>query len=285
MKVLYLLNESPFYMQMAWFSIQTLRKYNKNIKVEILYVCDKQKDNRYSPVLFDFGIENFTKESFVESTKIFDVDFNFVHDIDLKEEKGYHPLHRIAFQNVDDDQILLLDADTFIFGDLSPFFNALNYHDLVADMNEWGRWGNTFPYQGFNFCPFNSGVVLFNKGLLREYGKQVYDLSMAVKGNEHPVGKWMEDYERCEGSNGKGGREEIAFTLFVLDNKINYRLSTFREIQTTRRFMDCLIHHTQTPNYIRFWKKYFSSGDFKSNIKLNQKLFGLKTKYIHEKEK
>jgi len=275
MKILYLLNESPFYMQMAWFSIYTLRKFNKDIKVEILYVCDNQKDNRYSPVNFDFGLDIFSKDTFVESLKKFDVEFNFVHDLDLKEEKGYHPIHRIAFQNVEDDQILLLDADTFIFGDLTPFFNALNYHDLVADINEWGRWGNNFPYNGLDVTPFNSGVVLFNKGLLRDYGRQVYDLSMSVKGIDHPVGRWMADYEKFEGSNGKGGREEIAFTLFVLDNKINFRHSTFREIQTTRRFTDCLIHHTQTPNYIRFWKKYFRSGDFKSNLKL-------KCVYLHK---
>ena len=281
MKILYILNESSFYMQMAWFSICTVRKFNPNIPIEILYICDKGRDNRHIGGLerYNFGIKKFNRQTFVNDCKVFNVNFNFVYDLDMREESGYHPLQRVAFSQVEDDQILLLDADTFIFEDVRPFFDSLKYHDMVVDLNAWGHWGGEFQNNGRMISPFNSGVVLFNNGILQEYGRQVYDLSMKVKGDDHPVGKWLSEYQNFEGTFGKLGREEIAFTLFVYDNNIKFRLSKFREIQTNSIMCKTKIHHTQTQNYIKYWRKYFKSGVFKPHLNLKYKLFSQKGKY------
>jgi hypothetical protein len=150
---------------------------------------------------------------------------------------------------------------------------------MVMDKNEWGHFGGKFPYHGQMISPFNSGVVLFNNGILQEYGRQVYDLSMKVKGNDHPVGNWLDKYQKYEGSKGKLGREEIAFTLFVYDNKINFRYSNPKEIQTSKCFCKTMIHHTHTQNYIKYWRKYFKSGVFKPYLNLKYKLFSQKGKY------
>ena len=264
MKVLYFLNESPFYLKMAYFSLYTLRKYNPDIPIEILLVLDNQKENRFIGKLqeFDFGIDLPDVNSFIKYCEKYKVNFTVINDLDMKEESGYHPLQRMAFTRVAEDQILLLDADTFIFDDVSPFFQALKYHDLVADITDWGRWNKFLKYEDKLMNPFNSGVVLFQKGLLQEYGKQVYDISMKLKSEDHPYGRWLFELENKENSSGKLGREEIAFAFFVYNNKINFRLSTFREIQTNNRLYNTLIHHTQTQNYIRYWKMYFGKGHF-----------------------
>jgi hypothetical protein len=281
MKVLYILNESSFYMKMALFSISTLRKYNDSIPIEVLYICDNGRDNRLIGYLnySEFNIESLDKISFFKKCKKFNVKLIVVDDIDLHDENGYHPVQRKEFVRIADDKILLLDADTFIFGDVSCMFDSLNNYDMVMDKNEWGHFGGKFPYHGQMISPFNSGVVLFNNGILQEYGRQVYDLSMKVKGNDHPVGNWLDKYQKYEGSKGKLGREEIAFTLFVYDNKINFRYSNPKEIQTSKCFCKTMIHHTHTQNYIKYWRKYFKSGVFKPYLNLKYKLFSQKGKY------
>ena len=259
---------------MAWFSISTIRNYNKDIPIHILFICDDGRENRYIAGLenYNFGIERFCRDSFQKSCSEFGVKFQFVHDLDMKEEVGFHPLQRIAFSLVEDDQILLMDADTFVFGDVAPFFDALKYHDVIVDMNAWGHWGGRIPYKDKKMEAFNSGVVLFNKGILQEYGRQVYDLSLKIKYDNHPVGKWLTEYQKYENTHGKLGREEIAFGLFLYENEINFRLSNYTEIQTNKIMCKTLIHHTQTQNYIKYWKKYFRSGFFKPHMKLKCQL-------------
>lgn len=278
MKVLYILNEASFYMQMAYVSLGTLREYNKDIPVEILMVLDGQRDNRYIGRIDKNNIagQQFDIKSFVESCERYKVEFTYIKDLDLKEEKGFHPVQRMAFSQVKDDQILLLDADTFVMGDVEPFFDSLNQHDLVADLNAWGQYGYKIPYGQYELPAFNSGVVLFNRGILNEYGKQVYDLCLKVKGNEHPIGKWLTEAQRQEGSQGKLGREEAAFSLFVHENKINYRLSSPKEIQTNDIRCKTMIHHTQVQNYLKYWGKYFRTGTYEPVPKINRKIFGSK---------
>lgn len=276
MKVLYILNESPFYLQLAYFSISTLRKYNRHIPIEILMVLDKQKDNRFIGKFahFDFGIKKFDVKSFKETMEIFDVQFTFIENLDMKEEKGYAPVQRMAFTQVSDDQILLLDADTFIMGDVEPFFEELKYHDLIADLTAWGQWGGKIPFNGTNIYSINSGVVLFNYGLLNEYGRQVYDLSLSIKGETHQIGQWLTEHQKKEGTFGKLGREELGFALFIHENNINFRLSKKGEIQTNELKHQTLIHHTQTQNYCRYWQKYFKSGQFEPFILKRKSVIG-----------
>lgn len=274
MKVLYILNESPFYLQLAWFSISTLRLHNKKIPIEILMVLDNQADNRYIGKFahFDFGTQKFDVQSFVEAVKVFDVQFNFIKNLDMKEEKGYISAQRMAFTEVPDDQILLLDADTFVMGDVEPLFEELRHHDIIADLTIWGQHGGKIPYLNKQINSINSGVVLFNYGLLNEYGRQVYDLSLRIKGETDPTGRWFSELQKNRGEVGKLGREEIGFAVFIHENKINFRLSKSHEIQTNELKHKTLIHHTQTQNYCRYWQKYFKSGKFEPFVPLEKSL-------------
>lgn len=69
---------------------------------------------------------------------------------------------KLSIINVDADEILFLDSDTYILEDLSPTFELLKRFDLVAKQDWSGR-----PYQ-LNGVPesypeFNTGVMLFRK--------------------------------------------------------------------------------------------------------------------------
>ena len=169
MKVLYILNDSCFYRKVCWFSVNSLRTYNKTIEVEILYICDNGRDHRAIANLneIDLGIHNFTREQFVEEMSRFNVVFRFVYDCDLGEENGFNSAERVEFARVRGRDILLLDSDTIIFSDVEPLFEHLRDYDVVADRTEWGAHGGKIPLFGSLVTPFNSGVVLFKGDLLQ----------------------------------------------------------------------------------------------------------------------
>lgn len=266
MKVLYILNESCFYMRLAWFSLTTLRKYNPDIPVEILFICDNKRDNRFLGRLekLDMGIPWFNKTMFFEECKHLRVQLNIVENIEMGEEKGFHSSQRKEFVRVEGEQILLLDADTFIFDDISCLFDGLKDYDVIIDQNEWSNFGNRFPFMGKYQRPFNSGVVLFGKGLLQEYGKQVFDLCVAIKHERHPVGKWLGEYESDKNIViPKLSREEFALTVFILENKINFRFFKPHEVQTGKLTGRARIYHSMTQYWPAAWQKFFKNGVFK----------------------
>ena len=252
-------------MRVAWFSLHTLRKYNPKIPVEILFVKDNKRENRFLGRLerLDLGIPWFNRQMFFKECKKLNVSLNVVENIDMGDEEGFHSAQRKAFTQVEGDEILLLDADTFIFSDISHLFNELKYYDILIDKNEWGNHGNRFPFMGRFYSPFNSGVVLFGKGLLQEYGSKVYDLCLQIKYEKHPVGKWLGKYEDSQKVLiPKLSREEFAMTVFILENQINYRFFRGDEVQTSKYRTRTRIYHTTTQYWPAAWQKFFKKGQF-----------------------
>jgi len=275
-------------MRVAWFSLFTLRKYNPDIQVEILYICDNKRENRFLGRLerLDLGVPWFNRDLFFRECKKFNVSLNVIQNLDMGEEEGFHSAQRQAFQYVKGQEILLIDADTFIFSDISVLFKELKYNDIVIDQNEWGSSGYRFPFLGKQHSPFNSGVVLFGQGLLQEYGAKVYDLCLAVKHETHPVGVWLGEYE--ENQNvliPKLSREEFALTIFILENNLKYRLFRSDEVQTSKYRCRTRIYHTTTQYWPAAWQKFFRKGQFCPPFNYRPKFCTISNKYFHEKEK
>ena len=277
MKVLYILNDSCFYRRMCWFSINSLRFYNKSIEIEILYICDNGKDNRKIANLndFDLGIPWFTREMFIEEMSKFNVIFRFVYDCDLGEESGFPSAQRKEFTKVNGKDILLLDSDTFIFDDIEPLFLHTDNAEIVASKTEWGECGGIMPILGTNLSPFNSGVVLFKDNLLQKYGAAVYDLILEIKYEKTDLGKWYGDYERKYSPKEayKLGREEIAFSNWVIKEKLKYKYFDQSEVQTVNYKSKTIIYHTMTQNWLQQWVKFYRGRKFLPPKKLNKRLF------------
>jgi len=186
-------------------------------------------------------------------------------NFDFGSESGYAYAHRAAFAFAPNDKTLLMDADTFVFRDLSPMFDLLNGIDFIADKNMFGE-RTLLEYRGKQIRPFNSGVVLWGEGLLREYGKSVHSLCCDLRDGKHSLSDWL--YKNSS-TNPPLGREELACSIFVIDQGLRYRYFAKSEVQTENYLGGCAIYHTLTHNwpnsYFRFRgiEQYF----YKKNIK------------------
>lgn len=268
MKILYILNESPYYNQIILHSLLSVRIHNPKIQIEILYVHDKQKDSRFKTN----DLLNFNE--FYSTCKKLNVSLISINDLDMGEEAGFHPVQRQAFAQVpDNDNILLLDSDTFIFGDVKNFEHNLKHHEMIMDLTTWSKNRRKLFLDNESLPIYNSGVVLSKAGLLQEYGKQVYGLCMELKSDTTLNGMEYKKIEDAERTKDKLGREEIAFNLFVKRHKISHRPAKNYEIQTEHLTCNTLILHTMFQNYQKFYKRFVKKGRFIPPFKLPRKIF------------
>lgn len=276
MQALYILNDSCFYRRLCWFSISMLRHYNKTLPIQILYICDNGRDHRhianYNEV--DLGIPWFTREMFFEEISKFNVQLNLVHDCDLGEENGFFSAQRQEFTKAKGEDILLIDSDTFIFDDIEPLFDNLKYFDIIADKTEWGAHGGQLNIYGQLVHPFNSGVVLFKKDLLQQYGAVVNELCLEIKHEKNDLGRWYGEFLQIKNEGPeKTGREELGLTSWVVKNNLKYRYFDSKEVQTVKLNNSTMIYHTMTQNWFTAWSKYFKGGKFCPPKKLHKRLF------------
>lgn len=233
---------------MAFFSLQTLRKYNPCFPVRVYFIKDNRRDSRNLKNL-KYKINYVSQQKFFNFCDKQDIEIVEYQNLDLKEETGYFSAQRIVFADCLEEKVLLLDSDTFIFGDVAELFDIYKSYDFVATPNTWGRHKNIF-YKGVEFKPVNSGVVLWNNWNFKKYGENVYDYCIGLKKKIHPMGEFI----YAESPNG-GGREELAASLFVIDNNLKYAYFKSEHVQTEEYLSKTRIFHTLTPR----WHHYFST--------------------------
>jgi len=246
MEVLYILNENPYYLKMALTSLSSLRRYNPELKTTVIFVEDNCRDNRDISIS---GIRPEKKENFFAFCKENKIEVDIYQNVDLKEENGYYSAQRMLFKNYKSEKILLLDADTIIFEEISSLFDKYKNKDIVATTNTFGDYYN-LNWNEKEIKPLNSGVVIFNNGLLSIYGEKLLEYTIALKNKSHPLSEWL--YSVSPEANG---REELAFSLFVLDNNLNYEYFEKSEVQKEFLISNTKIFHTLTPNWANFISK------------------------------
>jgi hypothetical protein len=78
------------------------------------------------------------------------------------------PIDKLLAYEAPYDEIVFLDTDTYITGDLTPIFDLLAMHDmaLLQDVNR--GWNYELPGLPLTFSEFNTGVLAFRKSPLVE---------------------------------------------------------------------------------------------------------------------
>ena len=249
---LYLVNEEPSYIGMLSLSLKQLRQYNPNVSVVVYYVQDGRRDTR------QIGTQKIRQatqhlpgdyHSFVELCKELDVEIRVRKP---PQKESYFSLHRILLQEVEDQTVLLLDGDTFFYGNIEQFPEIYSGFDFVATPNNWGMV-NPVPGLDPNFKSFNSGVVLCQNGTLKRWADTIGDYCDRLKNREHPLSEWLWSVsENC------AGREELAASLFILDHGLKYTYFEDQHVQMGQHIGETLILHTLTPNWLEFYNKYFA---------------------------
>jgi hypothetical protein len=243
MEALYILNENAYYLRMALTSLSSLRKYNPELKTTIIFVEDNCRDSRDISIS---GIRPLKKELFFNYCQENNIKIDIYKNVDLKEENGYYSAQRVLFANYKNETILLLDADTIIYDNISYLFEKYKHKDIVATTNTFGDHFNLI-WDNKEIKPLNSGVVIFNKGLLSAYGERILEYTTSLKNKTHPLSEWL--YSVSPEANG---REELAFNLFILENDLNYEYFEKSDVQKEVLIDQAKIFHTLTPNWINF---------------------------------
>jgi hypothetical protein len=285
MKIAYIVNESSVYQRMAWCSLASLRYFNPDLAVQMVVVRDGGRDNRdLDESWFDrTHLPKLTTDQFIEEVcGRLSAEVTEVLDFDYPGENGYPPVHRAEFARIAGDNVLFLDADTFVLNDISPIFDCLGDYDVVAD-------GNTFydtvtsllptPYTGMK--GFNSGVVLYGHGLIREYGSNVYELCKSFRHNTHPVGMWLtEAWLKYSGYReqipNKMPREEIGFCCWLYENNLKSGRFQKRHVQTKEYDGNTCVFHTMTQNWLENFPRFFSGQNFKPPKRMSRRLLNPK---------
>lgn len=261
----YFLNQNPIYRGIFSVSIRLLRKYNPDLPVTLFYIEDGGADN-YLPSLQlvqYISADNAKKYLKIEEQEIFDLCKELNVDLrrvapPLRELNGFNSTHRIYLRDVKDESVLLLDSDTFVYGNLDSFFEKKV--DFVADYmqsyypaveGQQARTEKTFWV--FNYernknpddpvkirmAPFNSGVVIFNNGTATQYGQQILNYCNRLLLKKHPMSEVM--YSHREDARN---REECACTLFVLENNLSWEYFDKPEVQTCKLEFPVKVFHT-----------------------------------------
>lgn len=254
MRVVYIVNEFWLYLTMLRCSVTSLRKHNHDIPIDIVFVSDGNRDSRdVGGITMSLGgvprMHSLELPSFCKSMGLNLVD---VGAPDLGEENGYASAQRVCLNHCSTEKTLLLDADTFVFGDVAGLFGSLDGCHFVADKNTFGERG-TLDYGGRTIRPFNSGVVLWGDGLLREYAASVGGLCHSLKNGSHALSGWL---RQRSSTDPPQGREELACSIFVLDRGLRFRYFQKQFVQTENFLGGCVVYHTLTQNwpqsYFRF---------------------------------
>lgn len=250
---LYIVNEEPAYISMISFSLKLLRHHNPNVSIVVYYVLDGKRDSRSMPLMEIARALNKLPNDFYSFSQLceeLNVEIR-VRSAPYQDQK-YSPLHRVILQEVENETVLLLDSDTFIFGNIEDFPQIYADYDFVATPNTWGMT-NKVPSFDSKFKTFNSGVVLCQNGLFCRWMKTINDYCDGLYYGGHPLSKWL-----WETSTGDcDAREEFAASLFVLENNVKYAYFKDKHVQMGNYDGNSLILHTLTPNWRTLFHKCF----------------------------
>lgn len=263
MIALYLVNEEPTYIKMLSFSILMLRKHNPNLKVVVYFIKDGKTDSRkISLEEISFRLKNlpFDYDSFSLFCQENNIELR--ERFPIKESNSYYSLHRLVLEEVREETVLLLDGDTFIFGNIENLPQEYEGLDYVATPNTWGMH---YPVPGLDvdFKSFNSGVVLCQNGIFSRWMGSIGQYCRDLYDGSHPLSKWLWSV-----SKDCAGREELSASLFVLDNKLKYDYFKAEHVQMGELKNNTLILHTLSPSWVSLYKQCFGSENKKPKLKL-----------------
>lgn len=248
---LYLVNEEPAYIAMLSFSLKLLRLHNPNIPVVVYFIQDGKEDSRNLALNEVSRALNKLPNNY-DTFKAFCDELNVEIRVRIPKEKSYYSLHRLLLQEVNDQTVLLLDGDTFIFDNIEDFPTIYADFDFVATPNSWGMV-NPVPGLDSKFKSFNSGVVLCQNGTFQKWMNSLGDYCQKLYDGDHPLSKWLWSV-----SADCVGREELAASLFVLDNGVKYSYFEDQHVQMGAYDGNTRILHTLSPNWHLLYRQCFA---------------------------
>jgi len=221
--VVYLLDNNTNYLKMASKSMSMLRSFNDKIK--IICLCTSK-----------INLPDFLD---VELIEIKDLDPDYIH------------VNRQYMGDIEHENILYIDSDTFIFDDVQKIFDYYD-KDFIGCENTWAY------KQNFNlFKPTNGGVLLFknfaHKKIYEDFSYKLKHMNILYK----DVWDWMSSI------NNLYVREEFLISSIVEEQKIKRCFFERHHVKIPEDYKDikninAIIFHTFTSNWSVFGREISS---------------------------
>lgn len=274
----YILNENPIYQAMYSVSVRLLRRYNPNLHIHLIYVKDGNSDSWAESGKLISEIDKSIVEKYMawgednilRLSSVLGVSVDMVSKLPYKSQ-NFVSMQRCLFERCGFENALLLDTDTFVFKPINEIFSIKPDLDMIAcpmvgivpdvQNNQVAQQRMMFAYwcdgkvAKKSILPMNSGVVLFRKSLLREYGLTVIDYCNKLNFKKHPMSSMM-FVLRSDGRN----REEVAFNLFVLERNINAGYFDQSDVGVFNFDGKMSIFHTGSSAYAHWFTQFANNG-------------------------
>lgn len=271
----YILNENQLYHGMFSVSLRTLRRSNPDVPVVLVYVRDGNADswNKGAESMRSALDQSLVSRYMVGGERsIMDLCSRHSVRVELVDRLPYATQNFVSIQRcmlarLDIAEALLLDVDTFVFGQLAKIFEDVPGCDVAASpmvgvsdggvvsqdvMFSYMRGGRLVKSM---VRPANSGVVLFRSGTLMEYGSVVKPYCDLLLGKKHPMSHMMYSM-RPDGRS----REEFAFNVFLLERLKKVRLFSKSDVCTYDYEQGCLVFHSSSSVYPSHFAAFCRQG-------------------------
>lgn len=276
----YILNESPIYHAMYSVSVRMLRLHNPDLKIILYYILDSNSDSwsESNSLYAQIDSESAKRHMLLTRSDIEDVSARMKVEVRIRRltyrSQNYPPLQRALLYDLEFTDVLLLDVDTFCFGDVLRVFSYLPHKDFLAcPMAALNKAENAIEKHRMMFSyrfrgsvvkevvsPFNSGVVLWRRSLLSEYSRSVISRCNELLQKKHPMSDMM--YSLRE--DGRS-REEIACNLFVLENGIPSSHFDSRDVAIGEYNENLCLFHSSSAGFPYFFAKFAQEGKLLPN--------------------
>jgi hypothetical protein len=262
----YLVNEHPFYMRELINSIKMLREYNSAIPVKLFLILDSANQTLMRK---NMSSVNLTTDELRKAMDQFNIEVIEKEPFISPGDEGYFVINRTYLQELKEDHIFHIDADTFIFGDIEPLFEKYQDVDFAACESEWMKststWTNEYT-KGIN--PFNSGVMFWKNEHLVKWAKKLPSFLKELKNKEHPSSKWL--YEVCDKANN---REELSVSLYVAENNLSHKYISSKDCftainESSFQFLGkTLIFHPFTDQWLETYRRLTGKKPKQAKVK------------------
>lgn len=277
----YILNDNQIYHGMFSVSLRMLRRKNPDIPVVLFYVRDANADSWHKNTLaigaaFDKQLVSdhmlFGERAILDLCRRESVRVEMVDKLPYATQ-NFVSIQRCVFDRCGVGEALLLDVDTFVFGDVGQLFGRSPSCEVLASpmVGVFGNQGVTTQNIIFSYMvgggvvkrlvkPANSGVVLFRRNLIREYGsvvKQYCDLLMCKK---HPMSHMMYTM-RPDGRS----REEFSFNLYLLESGKNFCFFENSDVSTYDHSPGSVVFHSSSASYPSNFSIFCRAGNLVPN--------------------
>jgi len=260
----YMVNQHPLYMNMAYQSVTMLRRHSK-VPVRLFLITDAAQSTFTTERIFpglditlDAAALNTIGETLVRKMTAMDVDVR-VRTPHPAEPTFVHTNQSYMATECPEDIVFFLDADTFVFDDIERVMDDYSDCDVVAMAARWPRREPAWKPEWFNHAtPLTTCLMLFRNGTAARWGEFLPAMCCEYAEGASEISRWIRQ------TGIMHLREELSLTPFVIRNGLRWQLFKDEhcgEIRDGKTLSKSVVCHTFAYNWTKAYRTLTNGKD------------------------